>query len=88
VVAAVALQLLPRGSSLGLDGRVSPGPTLRIAKWDGAGWSALGSGMDRNVLALGVFDDDTGPALYAGGTFATAGGRVSSSIAAWRCARP
>ena len=44
-------------------------PANRIAKWDGAGWSALGSGMDAGVFVLTEFDDGTGggPALYAGG---------------------
>jgi hypothetical protein len=37
------------------------------------------------VFALTVFDDGTGPALYAGGTFNSAGGVPASRIAAWRC---
>ena len=46
-----------------------------IAKWDGASWSALGSGMNGSTsYALAVFDDGSGPALYAGGAFTTAGG--------------
>jgi trimeric autotransporter adhesin len=38
-----------------------------IAKWDGAQWSALGSGMGGGgwVKALAVLDDGRGPALYA-----------------------
>ena len=56
----------------------------RIAKWDGTGWSALGSGMNATVRgALTVFDDGTGPALYAGGDFWIAGGRPASRIAKW-----
>ena len=45
----------------------------RIAKWDGASWSPLGSGMNDRVWDLTVFDDGSGagPALYAGGEFAT-----------------
>ena len=62
-------------------------PASRVAKWNGAAWSALGSGINGTVTALGTYDDGTGPALYAGGNFTTAGGRVSSNIAAWRCAR-
>lgn len=50
----------------------------RIARWDGETWSALGGpsgiGMDGPVYALCVFDDGSGPALYAGGNFDTAGG--------------
>ena len=58
----------------------------RIAKWDGSSWAALGSGMGgptRQVLALTVFDDGGGPALYAGGSFTTAGGVAANRIAKW-----
>ena len=59
-----------------------------IAKWDGSVWSPLGSGVNNNsnnasVAALTVFDDGTGPALYAGGSFTTAGGVSASHIAKW-----
>ena len=44
-----------------------------IAKWDGSSWAALTwapySGSNSSVCALAVFDDGTGPALYAGGGF-------------------
>jgi len=55
-----------------------------IAKWNGASWSALGSGLDDDVIALTVFDDGMGPALYAGGTFFHAGGNPASRIAKWK----
>src|SRR5262245_42638031 len=60
----------------------------RIAKWDGERWSALGSGMNpgyanRTVSALAVFDDGSGPALFAGGQFTTAGGVAANHIAKW-----
>jgi trimeric autotransporter adhesin len=60
------------------------GQVNRIAKWNGSTWSALGTGMNNSVLALTVFDDGSvsGPALYAGGTFTTAGGQVNR-IAKW-----
>ena len=51
-----------------------------IAKWDGANWSALGSGMNRTVYALAV--DGAGD-LYAGGDFTTAGGVSANYIAKW-----
>ncbi len=56
-----------------------------IARWDGHSWSALGSGTDQNLFALGVFDDGfgDGPALYAGGRFAIAGGVEAIGIARW-----
>jgi hypothetical protein len=57
----------------------------RIARWDGRSWSSLGSGMNDNVFALAVFDDGSGsgPALYAGGGFTTAGGQSANRIARW-----
>lgn len=59
----------------------------RIAKFSGNSWSPLGAGMNAEVFALAVFDDDGAgphaPALYAGGTFTTAGGIAASRIARW-----
>jgi hypothetical protein len=40
---------------------------LRIAKWNGASWAPLGTGLDNTASTLVVFDDGTGPALYVGG---------------------
>ena len=62
-----------------------------IARWDGAGWSPLsgpagtgvGGGPWHDVLHLAAFDDGTGPALYAGGEFVTAGGVTVNNIARW-----
>src|SRR5204863_380015 len=57
----------------------------RIARWNGASWSSLGSGTaDGAVFALCAFDDGTGSALYAGGDFNSAGGVVGHHIARWR----
>ncbi|MCH8259568.1 MAG: hypothetical protein IIC46_05115 [Planctomycetes bacterium] len=65
-------------------------PANGIAKWDGRSWSSLGSGVGGSiaiVVALTVFDDDGSgpgePALFAGGTFTTAGGIVVNGIAKW-----
>jgi hypothetical protein len=58
-------------------------PANFIAKWNGSVWSALGSGFNERVHALTVFDAGTGPALYAGGQFSTAGGVPAVSIAKW-----
>ncbi len=59
----------------------------RVARWDGAAWSALSgpsdNGMDDAVLALVSFDDGGGPALYAGGSFTSAGGIAANHIAKW-----
>ncbi len=57
-----------------------------IAKWDGRQWSPLGegvSGTDPIVLSLQVYNDGTGPALFAGGEFLHAGGVLVFSIAKW-----
>lgn len=59
----------------------------RVARWDGESWSALGStpggGMDKVVRALAVFDDGSGPRLFAGGDFVTVDGQPASRVAAW-----
>lgn len=47
-----------------------------IARWDGTAWSALGDGVDGDVHALAVFDDGSGPAVYAGGM-------LTGGIARW-----
>jgi len=58
----------------------------RIARWDGASWTALGQGMEGGipaVLSLAAFDDGSGPALYAGGSFTMADGGSARGIARW-----
>ena len=56
----------------------------RIARWDGSNWSALGTGMaGGDVLALAVYDDGGGAALYAGGSFTDAGGAAAARMAEW-----
>jgi hypothetical protein len=59
----------------------------RIAKWDGSSWTALGSGLtgggNTRVEALAVYDAGSGPRLYAGGQFNTAGGVPANGIARW-----
>ena len=50
-----------------------------IAKWNGAAWSPLGSGMNGSVNALAVL----GTSLYAGGFFTTADGNSANHIAKW-----
>jgi hypothetical protein len=51
----------------------------RIARWNGAVWSAMGSGMNGNVLALTTSGTD----VYAGGAFTTAGGLSANYMAKW-----
>lgn len=61
-----------------------------VARWSGASWSVLGGGIGPGpgspppeVRALAVHDDGSGPALIAGGFFATAGGVPAAGIARW-----
>ncbi|MBF9224278.1 T9SS type A sorting domain-containing protein [Hymenobacter ruricola] len=53
---------------------------IRVAKWNGTSWSALGSGTDGAVLALAVAGNGD---VYAGGTFRQAGGQPASLVAMW-----
>ena len=58
-----------------------------IARWSGSSWAPLsgpsGTGVDRSVLSLTVWDDGTGAALYAGGYFTSAGGVAANRVARW-----
>ncbi len=71
-------------------GDVSGGPGGDgIARYDGASWSRLGSGLANangnpaTGFALGVHDDGQGARLYVGGIFDTAGGTPAAGIASW-----
>jgi hypothetical protein len=58
-----------------------------IAKWDGTAWSIVGGGTTLNAPApifdMVVHDDGSGPALYVGGRFTSAGGVSMNNIARW-----
>ena len=59
-----------------------------VARWDGTHWAALAGGvshpnMTPSVETLKVADDGTGPALFAGGLFESAGGTPALHIARW-----
>ena len=61
-------------------------PVERFARWDGSTWSAVGNGTagsNSGVGALAVFDDGSGPDLYVGGYFVSAGGVPAASIVRW-----
>ncbi len=65
-------------------------PAKNIAKWDGTVWSALGPGLGNALLwppdevrTLERFDDDSGPLLYAGGSFNNSGTTQVRNIARW-----
>lgn len=62
-------------------------PANNVARWNGRSWSALedtgGNGLGDtsvSVYALAEFDD----ALFVGGQFATAGGRLVNGAALWK----
>jgi hypothetical protein len=58
-------------------------PASNISRWDGLGWTSVGSGLDGFVFALAVHDEGGTPVLYAGGRFTSAGGVPASNIAKW-----
>jgi hypothetical protein len=62
-------------------------PVNGIARWDGASWSAMGSGVNGTnfwpIRCLFSFDDGAGEALYVGGRFMSIDGVPAGSIARW-----
>src|SRR5262249_11168141 len=55
-----------------------------LARWDRIGWSLpLSPGLIGTPSALAEFDDGTGPALYAGGTFALPGAFTPVYFVRW-----
>jgi hypothetical protein len=60
-----------------------------LIRWNGSAWSDVGGGLGPRgsggpqVNALQVFDDGSGPALFVGGLFGSAGGTSVSSVAKW-----
>lgn len=65
-------------------------PARGIARWDGTSWTALGAGLGGQSWDFGfgarcmsLYDDGTGPALYVGGSFSSAGGASALGIARW-----
>ncbi|HEX6886091.1 MAG TPA: HYR domain-containing protein [Planctomycetota bacterium] len=60
------------------------GAASHVARWNGSAWSALGSGTNSSTVeALVAHDDGSGPALFVGGDFTTAGGIAASGVARW-----
>jgi trimeric autotransporter adhesin len=55
------------------------GAAGNIARWDGAGWQPLASGLNGTAYALAVL----GGRLFAGGEFSNAGMTGASGVAAW-----
>ncbi len=85
-----ALLVLPDGDLIAGGDFTASGatPLVRIARWDGAAWTALGGGMTRQsgqVYAPAVFALalDSGGDIIAGGQWSHAGGVPSQHIARW-----
>ena len=65
-------------------GNVNPGKVRHIARYVSfSSVAVVGRGPNKEILALEEFDDGNGSALYAGGTFQTAGGSCSPGAARW-----
>lgn len=57
---------------------------IGVYDWrQGIGDPGMGDAGYRSIFGMAVFDDGDGPALYAGGQFASAGGVAASNIARW-----
>jgi glucose/arabinose dehydrogenase len=54
-------------------------PAARIARWNGANWSALGAGTSGFVQAIEI----AGNYVYAGGNFNLAGAKTVNRVARW-----
>ncbi len=59
-----------------------------VARWTGSAWSPLGSGLTLNGVAgivrtMTVYDDGSGPELWVGGDFWTAGGVGAPGFGRW-----
>lgn len=59
-------------------------PPRNIARWNGSGWVALGTGASGAVNALTVWNDGNGASLYVGGAFTSAGNVADTArVARW-----
>ena len=66
-------------------------PTANVSRWDGTAWTALDTGTNAWVEALGGMSGVTAngaPALFVGGDFTTAGGIGASRVASYACDCP
>src|SRR5205814_998459 len=77
-----SLLVMPNGDVIGGGMQLADGLHVNfIARWDGASWHALGSGVDSEfVLALAVLSNGD---LIVGGSFFRAGGLLVNGIARW-----
>lgn len=58
-----------------------------VARWDGARWNVVGSGLNGIVNAFVTHDDGNGERLYAGGDFTASGNQRVFRVARWTGSR-
>jgi hypothetical protein len=77
-----ALVELPGGDlvAAGDFGTAGGVPVVRLARWDGSAWSALGSGTNNLTYALTVLPNGN---LVVGGRFNSGGGVAANCIVQW-----
>jgi hypothetical protein len=82
-----SLAVMPNGdlAAGGYFGTAGGVAAKYIARWEGASWSALGSGMNGGVSALAVLSNGD---LAACGVFTTAGGNASAYFARYTFGHP
>jgi hypothetical protein len=58
-------------------------PGQRVSRYDGSVWHRIGDGFNLPVFDLELFDDGTGPAVYAAGEFTSSGTVSTLRVAKW-----
>lgn len=76
-------ELVMGGTFIGTGSGSGAVQARNIARWNGQRWAPLGAGVNGLVRALEVFDDGSGPRLYAAGDFTDAGGVAVQRLARW-----
>jgi len=86
ILGGYVLAIAVSGSNVYIGGQNIGGPGAEcngcsnIGKWDGSGWSALGTGTNDMVYAIAASGSD----VYVGGQFTSAGGVANTArIAKW-----
>lgn len=80
-----SVSILPNGDLLAggqftVTGSPSSLPALRLARWNGSVWAAIGTGMERPVVAVAPLPDGH---YVAAGSFTRAGSTAARHIARW-----
>jgi hypothetical protein len=60
------------------------GPLAKqVRSWDGSSWSPLGDPAEDLVNAMEVYDDGSGPTIFAAGNFDAVGSTPANGVARW-----